>query len=179
MHGGCASAAVDSSLFEALFRVAAPEGVLAERLMTLGIEPSHLAQRYSGAQWTQALDVYRAHLFPAVLAHEGNRKLGRALGEGYGSTLTGRLLLATFSMLSPLQLLRRWPRFIRMGRTDVVINVTETGDRSASIASLAPAAVPMEINYGLLEFAFERMGERVTLVSENGSNGEMVVHCTW
>jgi hypothetical protein len=78
-----------------------------------------------------------------------------------------------------MQLLRRWPRFVRMGRTDVTLNVVELTDRSARLESFDPVDVPMELNFGLLEYCFERMGERLELKTVSHVGGEAVVLCSW
>lgn len=169
----------DSALLEALFRVEAPTGPLWAGLTALGIDPGRLEPRYRSTQWVQALALYRAHLFPAHPVPAGNRQLGYALARGYGDTVPGMLLMATLPLLAPRQLLRLWPRFVRMGRTDVVIDVTETGERSAEIRSRDPVAVPAELNLGLLDFVFERMKEVPQFRLEANSAEETVVHCSW
>jgi uncharacterized protein (TIGR02265 family) len=171
---------VDGSLFEALFHLHAPTGVLAEKLQGLGVGVDHArARRYRPEQWRDALLLYRDHLFPLDFTPAGFRKLGFALGQSYGSTLSGRLLSLALPMLSPMQLLRRWPRFVRMGRTDVDIDIAEHGPRAVVITSRDPVDVPMELNLGLLDFVFEKMGEKVTFESRTLPTGEVAVTCRW
>lgn len=170
----------DGSLFEALFRVEAPSGALLAALSALGVEPSRLAQKYPSTRWVRALDLYRAHLFPSLPAPEGNRRLGMALGRGYGQTLSGSLVLVTLPLFSPQRLLRTWPRLVRMGRTDVTLHVTDTGPRSADLHSVDPVAVPAELNLGLLDFAFGHMKVRANFELEFIAGPmEVVVHVTW
>lgn len=169
----------DGGLFEALFRLEAPTGALLDGLRALGIDAHDLAPRYRSTQWVQALALYRAHLFPCLPVEAGNRHLGLALGRAYAHSVPGRVFLATLPLLNPQQLLRGWPRFVRMGRTDVVINVTETGKRSAEIHSVDPVAVPTEINLGLLDFVFEGMKEVPHFRVETVSSEEVRVHCSW
>jgi uncharacterized protein (TIGR02265 family) len=171
---------VDGSLFEALFHLHAPTGELVTKLAALGIDVAHArSQRYRPEQWRDAVLVYRDHLFPLDFTPAGFRKLGYALGQSYGTTLSGRLMVLALPMLSPLQLLRRWPRFVRMGRTDVVLDITELGPRAAVITSRDPVDVPMELNLGLLDFVFEKMGERVSFESQVLASGEVAVTCRW
>ncbi len=169
---------VDGSLFEALFRLRAPDAALAQKLEALGV-PLNSPARHRADQWRAALELYRLHLFPDDLQADGSRKLGRALAEAYGATIPGRLLLIALPMLSPLQWLRRWPRFIRMGRTDVVIDVTEVDANTVVITSLDPVNVPMEINLGLLDFVFEKMGHAVQFEQRALPTGEVSVTCRW
>ncbi len=171
--------AADSSLFDALFRVRAPAGELERGLRALGVDPTQLAPRYTAQQWRDAVELYRVHLFPEELSPMAHRKLGYALAHAYAQTLSGRLLSLTLPMLDPLQLLRRWPRFVRMGRTDVTLHVTELSDRAVQIESMDPVGMPMELNFGLLEFCFERMGHRPTLRWEARPTGELVATCAW
>jgi uncharacterized protein (TIGR02265 family) len=169
----------DGSLFEAVFRVEPPTGVLRAGLVALGIDPRNLAPKYRSTLWVQALALYRAHLFPSLPVAAGNRQLGVALARGYGQTISGALLVATLPLLRPQQLLRQWPRFVRMGRTDVTLEVTETGARSADIHSIDPVGVPAELNLGLLDFAFERMKEVPTYRVEGSGPQDVLVHCAW
>jgi uncharacterized protein (TIGR02265 family) len=179
MADGNDTLAVDSSLFEALFRVKPPDEALTAQLHALGIDAAHLASHYRAAQWRAVVELYRHHLFPDDLGSVGHRKLGLALANAFGGTLTGRLLAATLPLLNPMQLLRRWPRFVRMGRTDVTLNVVELGERSVRLESFDPVDVPMEVNFGLLEYCFERMGERVELKIVSHEAEQYVVHCSW
>ena len=171
--------AVDSSLFEALIRIKVPDAALTEKLRALGVDPTNLAASYRATQWRAVIDVYREHLYPQDLAPVGHRKLGWALANAFGGTLTGRLLGATLPLLNPMQLLRRWPRFVRMGRTDVTLNVVELDHRSVRLESSDPVDVPMELNFGLLEYCFERMGERLELKTLSHVGGDAVVLCSW
>lgn len=169
----------DGALFEALFRVRAPEGPLLAGLKALGVDPVALEPRFRSRVWAQALTLYRGQLFPELTVDEGHRKLGFELARGYGQTVPGMLLMVTLPLLNPSQLLRRWPRFVRMGRTDVSLTVTETGPRSADIHSIDPVGVPPEINLGLFDFAFERMNETPRFVVVPRTLEEVLVHCSW
>jgi uncharacterized protein (TIGR02265 family) len=169
---------VDGSVFEALFRLAKPEGALGAKLEALGVRADAGAHRFRAEQWLGALRVYREHLHP----HEpttGFRTLGYALAKAYGATFSGRLMLLALPMLSPMQLLRRWPRFVRVGRSDVELEVTEHGERGAVIASRDPVDVPMELNLGLLDFVFEVLGERPQFDVERAADGWIRVTCRW
>ena len=169
----------DGSLLEALFRITRPEGELLAALRALNIDPDQLAAKYTSRQWVQALELYRRHLFSSLDVAEGNRKLGHALAMGFTQTISGTLLLATLPLFSPQRLLRNWPRLVRMGRTDVELDVTETGPRSADIHSKDPVDVPAALNLGMLEFAFERLGVRARFEVELLGPGEVVMHCSW
>jgi uncharacterized protein (TIGR02265 family) len=179
MPDGNDTLAVDGSLLEALFRVKAPDAALAAKLRALDIDATHLATHYRASQWSAVVELYRHHLFPTDLGDVGHRKLGWALANAFGGTLTGRLLIATLPLLNPMQLLRRWPRFVRMGRTDVTLNVVEIDARSVRLESFDPVDLPMEVNFRLLEYCFERMGARVELKVVSHDAGQSVVHCTW
>lgn len=169
---------VDSALYEALYRLEAPTGALAEKLRALGLDPGHPG-RTNSETFKATLQLYHAHLFPLELDAEGARKLGRALAEAFGKTLPGKLLVISLPMLAPLQLLRRWPRFIRMGRLDVTIDVTELEGSAAIITSFDPVGVPMHVNLGLLEFAFEKMGHPLTTEYERLPDGYERVTVRW
>ncbi|MFO0598765.1 MAG: DUF2378 family protein [Myxococcaceae bacterium] len=167
---------VDGSVFEALFRVAAPEGALGAKLEALGIALDPGGRRFSAQQWLGALHAYREALFPGP---DGFRQLGAALARAFGDTFSGRLILIALPMLSPLQLLRRWPRFVRVGRTDVVLEVVELGERAVAIDSIDPVEVPMELNLGLLEHVFSLLGERPTYEVQPRGPGEARVIVRW
>lgn len=169
---------VDGSLFEALFRLRAPNGELGAQLAKLGVQLKSPA-RHRADQWAAALELYRLHLYPQDMEAVGARKLGTALAEAYVTTIPGRLLLIALPMLSPLQWLRRWPRFIRMGRTDVTIDVAELDARTVTITSFDPVNVPMELNLGLLDFVFEKLGHTVSYEQRTLPNGEVCVTCRW
>lgn len=169
---------VDGSLFEALFRLAKPEGELGARLTTLGIGPDAGAHRFTAQQWLAGVNTYREHLFPNEPA-TGFRKLGYALAKSYGDTFSGRLILLALPMLSPMQLLRRWPRFVRVGRTDVELEVTELDERAVVISSRDPLDVPMDVNLGLLEFVFELLRETPRFDVEHTADRWIRVTCRW
>lgn len=169
---------VDGSLFEALFRLAAPEGALGARLLELEVPPDAKSHRFTAQQWLETLKVYRAHLFPGDEA-DGFRRLGRALASAFGATFSGRLILLALPMLSPLQLLRRWPRFVRVGRTDVELEVLELDPRAVVIVSRDPVNVPMDVNLGLLDYVFEQLGERPRFELAEGADHELRLTVRW
>lgn len=156
---------VDGSLFEALYRLRAPAGALAERLLALGVDPTTHARRYRADQWKAALTLYRDELFPLDYT-TGYRRLGYALAQAYAATFSGRLFMVALPMLTPLQLLRRWPRFVRMGRTDVELDVHEDGPHCLTVVSRDPHGVSIDVTHGMLDFVFERMGARVQVSDE-------------
>jgi uncharacterized protein (TIGR02265 family) len=123
-------------------------------------------------------DLYRDQLFPLDYT-TGYRRLGYALAQGYASTFSGRMFLVALPMLTPLQLLWRWPRFVRMGRTDVELDVTELGPRAITITSRDPVDVPMDLNLGLLDFIFEKMKVRVTHEVGPTLDGVVTVTFRW
>ena len=52
-------------------------------------------------------------------------------------------------------------------------------ERLESFDPVDPVDLPMEVNFGLLECCFERMGARVELELVSHEAGQPVVHCTW
>lgn len=169
---------VDGSLFEALFRLAPPEGALGERLHALGVSADAGSRRFTAEQWLRTLHLYREHLFPGDTA-TGFRQLGGALARAFGSTFSGRLILLALPMLTPMQLLRRWPRFVRVGRTDVELEITELDARAVVISSRDPVNVPMDVNLGLLDFVFDLLGERARFELHEGPDGELRLTVRW
>ena len=156
-----------------------PDPALTRRLAELGIDVTQLAPRYRSAQWAQAIVLFREAMFPTLPPAEADRKLGYAFASSFTQTLSGALLAATLPLFSPAHLLQRWPRFVRMGRTDVTITVTETGPKSFTIHSVDPAGVSAAFNLGLFDFIFERMKVPVTLLIEREGGGEALVRCSW
>lgn len=160
----------DGSLFEALERMHAPDAALRQRLGALGVDLDRLDGAYPSSQWAGAVKLFREARYPELEEKAGLRRLGYDFAKAFGQTVSGALLLATLPLFGPENLLNRWPRFVRMGRTDVVLTVTSAGPHSISIHSVDPALVPAVFNIGMFDFVFERMRAQVTiaLVSEDG-----------
>lgn len=170
---------VDGSLVEALLRLLPRDTATVQRLAALGLDPDTAGKtRFTAEQWRTAVELARDVLFGADLA-TGYRRLGHALATAYGSTLAGKLMVLALPMLSPMQLLRRWPRFVRVGRTDVELDVTEVDERCVVITSRDPVDVPMELNLGLLDFVFEALGHRPRYEVATLPGGEVAVTIRW
>ncbi|MFT3711853.1 MAG: DUF2378 family protein [Archangium sp.] len=169
---------VDGSVFDALFRLAKHEGAFGAKLSAIGVGPDASQHRFTAEQWLATLNAFREELHPYE-PKTGFRKLGYALAQAYGGTFSGKLIHLALPMLSPMQLLRRWPRFVRVGRADVELEVTELGERGVLIASRDPVDVPMDVNLGLLDFVFELLGETPSFEVEPAADRWIRVTCRW
>ncbi len=169
----------DGSLFEAIARAHRPDAALTEKLSELGVDLGRLEINYRAPVWAQALELFRAARYPALPAEQGYRRLGFDFAQSYSQTMVGALLIATLPLLGPARLLHRWPRFVRMGRTDVTLTVTESGPNAISVHSIDPARVPAAFNLGIFDYVFERMKVKVTMQVEREAGDEALVHYRW
>jgi hypothetical protein len=77
-----------------------------------------------------------------------------------------------------MTLLMRWPRFVKLGRSDMTFVATKTGERSVDLYASDPAGVPMGFSLGLFEFIFGRMKTQVAMSGEE-TGSEFTIHLSW
>ena len=168
----------EGSMLEGLFRALPPDPKLIQALAGIGVDVKKLQPKYRSTQWRQVLELFRAHHFPGLPAKVGDQKIGFEFGRGFQDTIGGKMVLAALPMLTPMSLLMRWPRFVKLGRSDVVFTATKTGERSVDLHATDPAGVPMGFSLGLFQFIFGRMKAQVAASGEE-SAAEFTIHLSW
>lgn len=150
----------EGSMIEGLFRARPCDASLSASLKALGVDVAKLEPKLPSTTWAQVLEHTRRHWFPDLPPDEGFRQVGAEFARGFQETIGGKMVLAVLPMLNPLTLLLRWPRFVKLGRSDVRFLATQTGPRSARLDGLDPAGLSPYFSVGILDFIFERL--RVT-----------------
>lgn len=169
----------EGSMLEGLFRALPPDPALVQALAGIGVEVTRLEPKYRSAQWRQTLELFRAHLYPELPVALGNQKIGFEFGRGFQDTLGGKLVLVALPLLTPLSLLMRWPRFVKLGRSDVTFVATRTGARAVTLRASDPARVPMGFSLGLFEFIFGSMKVEVAMRGEEHSPSDFTLYSQW
>lgn len=161
---------VDQSVFEGLFtRALRPEGAFAEELRAIGYDPGKPMAKYPGKVWVDAVDVACRHLFPELPQPEARRQLGRKFANGFESTIVGKLISTMSGFLSAEALVKRFPRFGKMGMTGLEITITESGTNWWLLKFDQRHSVP-EFVIGIFESGFTgRLWQSVELVSKTSA----------
>lgn len=169
----------EGSLFEGLFRAFPPTAAEVTALKACQVDPARLEPRYRSTDWARALDAMRASRFPALSVDEGFRAVGRAFAEGFTTTLGGKMVLAAVPLLTVPTLLNRWPRFVKLGRSDVEYTATRDGERAITLWSRDQACVSAWFSVGILDYILERMRSTAQVRVELTSPQEFLLHYTW
>jgi len=103
-------------------------GLKAE-LAGLGVDLDAAPRDVARTVWAQCLAAAVRHLFRDVPADEGYYRLGRALIDGYGQTVLGRAIFATFRLLGPDRALKRAVVLIRNGNNYIESRLTPVAPR--------------------------------------------------
>ena len=168
----------EGSMLEGLFRALPPDPKLVQALAGIHVDVKKLEPKYPSTQWRQVLEFFRGHLYPDLPVAVGDQKIGFEFGRGFQDTIGGKMVLAALPMLTPMTLLMRWPRFVKLGRSDVVFTATKTGERAVDLHATDPAGVPMGFSLGLFQFVFGRMKTQVAMSGEESAS-EFTIHFTW
>ncbi|MFZ5446605.1 MAG: DUF2378 family protein [Myxococcota bacterium] len=150
----------EGSMIEGLFRAHPADEALTRALSALGVDLKRLEPRYPSPTWAKVLEATRQHWFPRLDADEGTRQVGYEFSRGFQETLGGKMVLATLPLLNPMTLLMRWPRFVKLGRSDMLFSATKLGEKSVRLDATDPAGISPYFSVGILGFIFERL--RVT-----------------
>lgn len=159
--GGPASAVgfTDGSVFEALFlRGVDTPADLREALLGIGVDLSALQPRYPSMLWIAAIDLARGYLYPTSTSLEpAERELGRKFFAGYLRTVSGKLLGAVLPFMTIASVLHRLPRYVRMGRDDLQIEVREEAPGRVRLLVSDPATARPWFFVGLVEAGLDRL----------------------
>ena len=165
------------SMFEALFvRALKPQGAFAEALRAVGYDPAHPKAEYPTRVWVDSLEVARVHTFAALPREAGYRALGRAFSDGFLLTLAGKIIAVTIPFLKPETALRNMPRYIRMGRSDLALELTvERGFARGVFRD--PFCTPGDFLGGVLEVGLRKLNvePKVAVVQRNPHEAELEV----
>jgi uncharacterized protein (TIGR02265 family) len=166
-------------MVEGLFRARPADEALAQKLAKLGVDLKRLEPRYPSLTWAKVLETTRLHWFPSLNADDGTYQVGLEFARGFQQTIGGKLVVATLPLLRPLTLLQRWPRMVKLGRSDVDFTATKTSSNSARIDSMDPAGVSPYFSVGILAFIFERLKVTPRLRVERPTPTSFVLHYEW
>jgi uncharacterized protein (TIGR02265 family) len=125
------------------------------------------------------VELVEQHCYAGHPPNEGMRRLGYDFASGFQETLGGKLVLAALPMLSGKMLLMRWPRFVKLGRSDMINSATQLPDGSVVIKSSDPAKVSPYFSMGVIDFTLERMNSKATVRLEVQSDQDFMLHYTF
>ena len=147
-----------AAVFEGLFdRVLRPRGAFAAELREAGYDPQHRRAEYPTHVFHACLEVARRHAHPGLSVDAANHQLGRALAEGYLSTLVGALVSSTFPLLGPDGVLRQLHRVWARGQPDVRVVTERVGERHWRVL-MEGGDVLAHVGAGSLERGLEPTG---------------------
>ena len=166
-------------MVEGLFRARPADETLAHALLKLGVDVKRLEPKYPSLTWAKVLEAVRLHWFPGLGPDDGMYQVGLEFSRGFQSTIGGKMVLATLPLLSPMTLLMRWPRLVKLGRSDLDFSATQVGPKAVRIDSTDPAAVSPHFSVGILAFMFERLKVSPRLRVERRSQESFSLHYEW
>jgi uncharacterized protein (TIGR02265 family) len=167
--------------FESMARavVLQHDPVLLEQLKAAGFDPAHPQTGYSPETLLRCTELMVAHRYPHLPPDQGYEALGRAVFNGYRSTLVGRVLTAALGVLNPEKLLklavRAFATTSNFSRPEVVVvGPRELLYRSRSIL---PPAYVLGLIRGGLDLS-HNPGARLELVESSADDGP-TLRITW
>ena len=152
------------SMFEALFtRALKPTGAFADELRVTGYDPQHPQPQYPTQIWVACLAVARRHAFAQLDEAGAYRAMGKRFTESFLDTLAGKVVAVALPFLRPESFLKRLPRYLTMGRSDVTweVRLEEKGHLVAGMRD--PFAVPPDFLGGIIETALALLRTKPTV----------------
>lgn len=147
----------EGSMFEGLFRARAPDVELSKALRELGVDVTRLSPQYPSLTWAKSLAAVRRAWYPELNEDDGMRRIGVDFATGFQHTIGGKLVLATLPLLNPRMVLLRWPRMVKLGRSDMLYDAAQLGPRAVRLEATDPAGVSPWFSVGILDYLFERL----------------------
>ena len=145
-----------ASIFEGMFvRALQPTGAFLEALRETGFDPVAMEATYSVEVWTACLTIARRQVYPSLSEEAGDRALGRRFADGFLSTIVGRMVAVTLPIIGLARMLDRLPRYVSMGRSDLVIQTAKVGETQRKLTFINGTPMP-HFMAGALETAFNR-----------------------
>lgn len=169
----------EGSMIEGLLRARPADEGLVKALASLGIDVKRLEPRLPSKKWAQVLEAVRQCWFPSLDADEGITKVGYEFARGFQETIGGKIVLATLPMLNPHTLLLRWPRFVKLGRSDLLSSAEKVGPKAVRLDSTDPAAISPYFSVGILGFIFERLRVTPRVRVERHGPERFTLHYEW
>lgn len=169
----------EGSMIEGLLRARPADEGLVKTLATLGIDVKRLEPKLPSKTWAKVLEAVRQYWFPALGPDEGTTKVGYEFARGFQETIGGKIVLAALPMLNPHTLLLRWPRFVKLGRSDVVFSAEKVGPKAVRLESTDPAAISPYFSVGILGFIFERLRVTPRVRVERHGAERFTLHYEW
>ncbi len=153
---------------------------LRRALLGIGVDLDALLPRYPSPVWIASIDLARSYLYASASSLEtAERELGRKFVAGYFRTVVGRMLSAVLPFMTPSSLMHRLPRYVRMGRSDLEIDVEDQSPTSTRLTVADPATARPWFFAGMVEAGLERLGSpcRLNVVQRDTWRFELLV--TW
>lgn len=170
------------SLEALIKRVLEPRGALTETftatLRTLGVDPAK-PRDLDLATWTRLLQTCAAHLFPAQAEPDALTSLGRALLDGFTSTLVGQGALLVGKLAGPRRSLHKLADFWKSANSIYVVTAEEKGPTHFEVR--INVGGPLRYyNRGILLEALEKVNVKTGHVElhEQPGGGDLYV-VTW
>jgi uncharacterized protein (TIGR02265 family) len=152
------------SMFEALFvRALKPQGAFAEELRGLGYDPARAQPQYPTEVWVACLGAARRHVHGGLETGPAYRALGQAFVQSFLDTLAGKVVAVALPLLGPEGLLKRIPRYLTMGRSDLSWELRSAEPRHWVGRLRDPYEVPADFLGGIIEVLMARLHSPATL----------------
>lgn len=169
----------DYSVFEGLFaKVLKPSGKFADDLRGIGFDPDRPVPKYPTRVWNAALQVAARHVCPGQPHEQAMRSLGKQFIQGFYGTIVGHMIRVTLPILGPLRVLQRLPKNYEMVRTDVKMDVTQTGPKQVQIDVKDAHAEP-HFTCGLIEAAAQNPKIRLIANVARHEGGTYTLQVRW
>jgi uncharacterized protein (TIGR02265 family) len=175
-----AASMAQGSMFEAIFsRTLKPTGAFAEELLREGFDLKHVRPEYPTQVWVACLAVARRQAFGTLSDEAAYRGIGRAFVDGFLNTLAGKIVVVAIPFLSSEGFLKRMPRYMSLGRSDVHLELTQVGPKRFTGTVSDPFRVPPNFLAGILEVGLVKTGATPTIITRPAGDFTHELDITW
>ena len=163
-------------MFEALFtRALEPTGAFADALRAVGYDLEHTQPQYPTSVWVASLAVTRQHAFANLDDAAAYRAIGERFMGSFLDTLAGKVVAVALPFLGPQAFLKRIPRYLTMGRSDLRWEV-QLEEPKRLVAHLHdPYSVPAHFLAGIIDKAMKliRAPAEIRVVPKSATASEL------
>ncbi|MBS2028422.1 MAG: DUF2378 family protein [Deltaproteobacteria bacterium] len=164
------------SMFEALFtRALRPIGPFADELRRVGFDPDHPQPQYPTPVWVACLAVTRRLVFGELDDAAAYRAIGERFMGSFLDTIAGKIVAVALPFLGPQAFLKRIPRYLTMGRSDLRWEVKLEEPRRLVAHLHDPFSVPAHFLAGIIDKAMKliRAPAVITVVPQSPTESEL------
>lgn len=171
---------VDAAQFEALFlRELKCPPELMERFKGFGFDADNMKPTYPMEVFARCADEAALHFHPGVAKEQGSWLMGRAFLRGYYGTIVGSVIKATAAMMSPAQVLKRMPQFMKAGAAQIPVTVFEEGPQRFRLEFFTLPDVTPEYMAGIVEESIVGRKVEARVELQKKVPGEFTVTVSW